>query len=121
MSVYKKIGGKAAVEAVVNRFYEIMLADDRVKDFFSNVNMDKQKIHQRDFIVFALGGASEYAGQDMRAAHQHLVDHKGLSDVHFDATFENLVTALRDLNVPEDLIAEAGKIVEGTRKEVLCQ
>lgn len=35
----------------------------------------------------------------MRAAHQHMVDHMGLSDVHFDATVENLVKALCDLKM----------------------
>jgi hemoglobin len=115
------MGGKGAIEAVVNRFYELMLSDDRVKDFFKKTNMEKQKIHQRDFIIFALGGSTEYAGKDMRSAHQHLVDHKGLSDMHFDATVENLVTALRDLNVPEAMIAEAGKIVESTRNDILCR
>jgi hemoglobin len=57
----------------------------------------------------------------MRSAHQHMVDHMGLSDVHFDATVENLVKALRDLNVPEDIITEAGAIVESTRTDVLCR
>jgi hemoglobin len=57
----------------------------------------------------------------MRAAHQHMVDYKGLSDMHFDATLENLVKALQDLNVPEDIIQEAGAIVESTRDDVLCR
>jgi hemoglobin len=121
MSLYKRIGGKEAIEAVVKRFYELMLSDDRVKDFFKNTNMDKQRQHQRDFIIFALGGSSEYSGKDMRSAHQNLVDNKGLSDLHFDATVENLVTALRDLNVPEAMIVEAGKIVESTRSDILCR
>jgi hemoglobin len=57
----------------------------------------------------------------MRAAHQHMVDQQGLSDMHFDATVENLVKALRDLNVPEDIIEEVGKTLEGTRNDVLCR
>ncbi|UJS24186.1 group I truncated hemoglobin [Thiothrix winogradskyi] len=119
--VFKRIGGKAAVDAAVDRFYEYMLTDDRVKHFFANINMEKQRQHQKDFIAFALGAEGGYAGKDMRSAHQHMVDHMGLSDVHFDATVENLVKALRDLNVPEDVIADAGAIVESTRTDVLCR
>ena len=119
-SVFKRIGGKEAVDATVEQFYVYMLSDERVKHFFKNVNMDKQKQHQKDFIMFALGGSSEYAGKDMRRAHQHLVDNLGLNDSHFDATVENLVQALEDLNVPADVIADAGKIVESTRADVLC-
>jgi len=47
-SVFKKIGGKAAVDAAVERFYDYMLADDRVKDFFDGVNMEKQRQHQKN-------------------------------------------------------------------------
>ncbi len=121
MSIYDQIGGKAAVEATVERFYELMLKDDRVKHFFSNTNIDKQKIHQRDFITYALGGAKAYDGKGMREAHQHLVDRHGLNDSHFDATVENLVQALQDMKVPDNLIAEAGKVVESIRKDILCQ
>lgn len=119
--VFKRIGGRAVVDSVVDRFYDYMLTDDRVKHFFTNVNMDKQRQHQKDFITYALGGSTKYDGKDLRSAHQHLVDRLGLSDAHFDATVENLVTAMRDLNVPGDLIEEAGKIVESTRNEVLCR
>ena len=120
-SLFKKIGGKEAVDAAVDRFYEYMLSDERVKYFFTDVHMDKQRQHQKDFISYALGADGGYSGKDMRNAHQHLVDQKGLSDLHFDATVENLVKALRDLKVPEDIIEEAGKIVEGTRNDVLCR
>jgi len=119
--VFKRIGGRAVVDSVVDRFYDYMLTDDRVKHFFANVNMDKQRQHQKDFITYALGGSTKYDGKDLRSAHQHLVDHMGLSDEHFDATVENLVTALRDMNVPGNLIEEAGKIVESTRNAVLCR
>lgn len=121
MSIYKKIGGKPAVEATVERFYELMLSDNRVKHFFTDTNIDKQKIHQRDFMTYALGGSEAYDGKNMREAHQHLVDKLGLNDVHFDATVENLVTALQDMKVPNDLIAEAGKVVESIRSDILCK
>ncbi len=120
-SIYKRIGGKEAINLVVDRFYEYMLADDRVKDFFTDINMEKQRQHQKEFIIYALGGTDSYAGKDMRSAHQHLVDHKGLNDMHFDATVENLVKALKDFDVSEELIKEAGEVVESTRNDVLCR
>jgi hemoglobin len=86
--VFKRIGGRAVIDSVVDRLYDYMLTDDRVKRFFTNVNMDKQRQHQKDFITYALDGSSKYEGKDLRSAHQHLVDHMGLSDAHFDATVE---------------------------------
>jgi hemoglobin len=120
-NIFKRIGGRAVVDSVVDRFYDYMLIDDRVKHFFTNVNMDKQRQHQKDFITYALGGTTQYGGKDLRSVHQHLVDHTGLSDEHFDATVDNLVKAMRDLDVSGDLIEEAGKILESTRNEVLCR
>jgi hemoglobin len=120
-NIFKRIGGRAVVDSVVDRFYDYMLTDDRVKHFFTNVNMDKQRQHQKDFITYALGGSTQYEGKNLRSVHQHLVDHLGLSDEHFDATVDNLVMAMRDLDVSGDLIEEAGKILESTRNEVLCR
>jgi hemoglobin len=120
-TLYERIGGKEAVNAAVDRFYDIMLADERVKRFFTDTNMDKQRQHQKNFVSLALGGPNDYNGRDMREGHRHLVEQQGLNDEHFDATVENLVTALRDLNVPEDIIAEVGAVLETTRNDVLCR
>ena len=118
-TLFERLGGKEAISAVVDRFYDIMLADERVKHFFVETNMDKQRLHQKNFVTMATGGDSEYSGKDMREAHKHLVEKMGLSDVHFDATVENLVQALHEFNVPENLIAELGTTLETTRKDVL--
>lgn len=120
-TLYERIGGKEAVSAAVDRFYDIMLADERVKRFFTDTNMDKQRQHQKNFVTLALGGPNSYDGRDMREGHRHLVEKLGLNDSHFDATVENLVTALRDLNVPEDIIGEVGAVLETTRNDVLCR
>ena len=40
MSLYDDIGGKAAVDAAVDIFYEKVLKDDRISRFFSTTNMD---------------------------------------------------------------------------------
>ena len=55
----------------------------------------------------------------MNAAHKRLVEDMGLSDEHFDAVLENLGATLKELGVPNDLIAEAATIVETTRNNVL--
>jgi len=120
-TLYERIGGKEAVNAAVDRFYHIMLADERVKHFFVDTNMDKQRQHQKNFVTLALGGPNHYDGRDIRESHRPLVEKLGLNDSHFDATVENLVTALRGLKVPEDIIAEVGAVLETTRNEVLCR
>lgn len=117
-SLYDKIGGEAAVNAVVDIFYRKVLADDRINQFFESVDMDKQAAKQKAFLTVAFGGPNSYTGKDMREGHAHLVA-RGLNDSHFDAVMEALGGTLKELNVPDELIAEAAAIAESTRNDVL--
>lgn len=56
----------------------------------------------------------------MRDAHAHLVA-KGLNETHFDAVMKHSLATLQELGVSEELIAEAKKIAESSRKDVLGQ
>ncbi|WP_455223204.1 group I truncated hemoglobin [Kaarinaea lacus] len=117
-TLYEKIGGEAAVDAAVDIFYRKVLADDRISQFFEGVDMDKQAAKQKAFLTMAFGGPHNYTGKDMRDGHAHLVKN-GLNDSHFDAVMENLGATLQELNVPDELIAEAAAIAESTRNDVL--
>lgn len=117
-TLYEKIGGDAAVNAAVDIFYRKVLADDRINQFFEGVDMDKQAAKQKAFLTMAFGGPHNYTGKDMRDGHAHLVKN-GLNDSHFDAVMENLGATLQELNVPDELIAEAAAIAESTRNDVL--
>ncbi len=119
-SLYERIGGEAAVNAAVELFYKKVQDDYRINRFFENVDMSKQIAKQKAFFTLAFGGPSDYSGKDMRAAHAALVK-KGLDDSHFDAVMEHLGASLKELNVPDDLIAEAAAIAESTRDDVLCK
>ncbi len=118
MSLYNDLGGEAAVNAAVDIFYRKVLKDARIKQFFEGVDMDKQAAKQKAFLTMAFGGPHNYSGADMRRGHAHLVA-KGLNDSHFDAVMENLGATLKELNVPDNLIAQAAAIAESTRKDVL--
>lgn len=119
--IYEKIGGKAGVDVAVDKFYEYMLADDRVKHFFNHVNMEKQRERQKAFIIYALGGSDDYTGKNMRDAHQHLVDEHGLNDIHFDATAENLIKTLKYFDVSDEMIEVAAQVIESYRADILCR
>lgn len=117
-SLYERIGGADAVDAAVDLFYFKVLSDERINGFFKGVDMGRQRDKQKAFLTLALGGPNHYSGADMRRGHAHLVK-QGLSDIHFDAVMENLGATLRELDVPDALIAEAAAIAESTRKDVL--
>ena len=117
-SLYDRIGGEAAMNAAVDIFYRKVLADDRIKRFFDDVDMERQAAKQKAFLTMVTGGPNEYTGKDMREGHKHLVE-RGLNASHFDAVMENLGATLQELNVPGELIAEAAAIAESTRNDVL--
>ena len=118
MSLFEEIGGEAAVNAAVDIFYRKVLQDDRIKQFFDGVDMDKQAAKQKAFLTMAFGGPNNYTGEDMRKGHAHLVA-RGLNDSHFDAVVEDLAATLKELNVADSLIAQVASIAETTRNDVL--
>ncbi|QLE58831.1 group 1 truncated hemoglobin [Nostoc sp. TCL26-01] len=109
-NLYQKLGGKSAVELAVDKFYERVLHDARIKHFFENVDMNKQREHQKAFLTYAFGGAPQYNGKTMRDAHKHLVEGMGLSGEHFDAVVENLLETLKELGVSDELIGEVAAV-----------
>ena len=117
-SLYEQLGGQAAVDAAVDIFYRKVLSDDRINRFFDGVDMDQQAAKQKAFLTYAFGGPNNYTGLDMRRGHAHLVE-RGLNDGHVDAVVENLGATLRELSVPENLIAQVAAIAESVRDDVL--
>ncbi len=118
-TLYEQLGGDAAVNAAVDIFYRKVLNDHRINRFFDNTDIEKQAAKQKAFLTMAFGGPNNYSGADMRQAHAHLVKKLGLDDSHFDAVMEHLGATLQELNVPQNLIAQAAAIAESTRHDVL--
>ncbi len=120
-SLYQKLGGMPAVNLAVDKFYDKVLADGRIKHFFAGVDMDRMRDHQKKFLTFAFGGTTAYDGRNMREAHVRLVEQMGLDDSHFDAVVENLGAVLSELGVAPELIGEVAGVAESVRDDVLCR
>ncbi|MFT7677821.1 MAG: hemoglobin [Planctomycetota bacterium] len=117
-TLYERLGGKDAVSATVDLFYSKVMADDRIKHFFDDVDMQQQVGKQRAFLTMAFGGPTNYSGEDMATGHAHLVE-RGLIDSHSDAVMEHLGGILVDLGVAGELIVEAAAVAESVRDDVL--
>lgn len=118
-TLYESLGGEPAIDAAVDIFYQKVLTDDRIKQFFVGIEIDRLKGHQKKFLTMAFGGPNSYSGRGMAAAHSRLVTEMGLNDSHFDAVVENLGATLTELNVPGELITQAAAIAESVRDPVL--
>ncbi|WP_062199444.1 group I truncated hemoglobin [Massilibacterium senegalense] len=113
--LYERLGGKEGIKKVVDLFYDRVLADERVNDYFKNTDMEKQRRHQTLFITFAVGGPNQYTGASMQKAHEGM----GLQDIHFDAIVEHLAFSLQHFGVPKEDIQTIANKLEPMRKEIV--
>lgn len=117
-TLYRRLGGAWAVDVAVELFYRKVLWDERIAHFFDDVDMDRQIAKQVGFLSLAFGGPSNYSGQELAQAHQHLLA-RGMTDAHVDIVLELLADTLRLMGASEDDIAEVAKIAEGMRDDVM--
>lgn len=115
-SLYHRLGGKPAIDAAVEAFYVKVLADKRINHFFQDINMNKQRRKQKEFLSAAFGGPIPWTGKDMRKAHANL---PGLNEDHFNAVAENLQKTLEELKIKKELIEEVMAIAGSVRNDVL--
>ena len=115
-TIYDEIGGAPAVEAVVEAFYQRLLADPDLMSYFEGRDMARLKAHQRALVTVALGGtAEEYNGRMMHPAHA------GLAITHqaFDKVLDHLAGALSDAGVPSATTAKFLAILQPLRTDVV--
>jgi len=94
-TLYKSLGGKKAITAVVDDFVGRVAADDRINGFFKATASDPKRLAKFkrnliDQICEAAGGPCKYQGKDMKTAHAGM----GIGGSDFDALVEDLVASL---------------------------
>ena len=97
-SIYEAIGGQEALVAVVDDFYERVLADAELAGFFKGTNLPRLKGMQVEFFAAALGGPDEYRGRSMKDVHRG----RGIAQHHFDLVAKYLADSLLAAGVPEE-------------------
>lgn len=90
-SLYAEIGGRDAVELVVDDFYDRVLDDPLLVPYFEDTEMSALFAHQVQFVSAVAGGSVDYDGADMRTAHEGM----GITEEAFAHVAEHLDAALR--------------------------
>lgn len=101
-TLYRKLGGKKAITAVVDEFVGRVAADNRINSYFKATASDPKRLASFkkklvDQICEASGGPCKYTGQSMKSAHMGM----GVSGADFNALVEDLVGALDKFKVGE--------------------
>ena len=94
-ALYKSLGGKQAITAVVDDFVGRVAADDRINSFFKATAADPKRLAKFkrnlvDQICEASGGPCKYKGKDMKTAHAGM----GITSADFDALVQDLLASL---------------------------
>ena len=100
---FNQLGGRAAVEAVVDEFIAVVGADSRINGFFATSDLDALNGLLVEQICEATGGYCTYSGRSMCETH----DGMGVSESDFDALVGDLLAALDTLGVPYALDGSA--------------
>jgi hemoglobin len=89
-TLYVDMGGKAGIDRMVDEVEKVYLADPRIKDIFSESNMERLNAKLKEDFCMVAGGPCIYTGHSMEATHKGL----HLTNANFNALVEDLQTAM---------------------------
>lgn len=100
-TLYERLGGQPAIQAVANGLVDKILADSRVNQWFvhaasSQANTAAYKANLAEFLCQSTQGPCKYTGLNMSEAHKG----RGVTSDAFDAVVQDLVSVLDSLKVP---------------------
>jgi hemoglobin len=126
-SLYERLGGEAAIQAVVDDFVALSAANPKVNFTRKGTSMEwqatdenvaKLKEHLVDFLSVAFGATdAKYEGRDMKSAHKGM----GITQAEFDALAADLKAALEKHKVPQAEMDEVMKIAASTAPDIVEQ
>jgi hemoglobin len=95
-SLYERIGGLAAIEAMVDHTIELLSADPRVSRRFEDASVPRLRRQLIDLVCLRTGGPCAYTGKSMSDAHEG----RFIRADEFDALVEDVARSLDYLSVP---------------------
>jgi hemoglobin len=116
-SLYDRLGGKPAIQAVVDDFIGNVAGDPRINQRFANANIPRLKTMLVDQICEAGGGPCKYTGQPMKVAHAGM----RITEAEFNALVEDLVKSLDKFKVGAQEKSELLGALGGMKGDIVGQ
>jgi hemoglobin len=114
-SLFDRLGGQPAINAVVHEFVLKTKADSRISQFFTNTDPVKLEQAMDDHVCSITGGGCTYKGKSMVDAHTNM----HVSDADFAAFMDDLMATLAKLNVPKREALEVRDAFNGLKPQVV--
>ncbi len=108
-TLYNRLGRREGIRAVVDDFYDRLLADDELGPFFESADMEKLRRTQTDHLCEAAGGPETYDAEPVREAHLHVP----FTPAHIQRAVELLWESLDAFDVPEE---DASAVVQAVTR-----
>jgi hemoglobin len=113
--LYDRLGGKGAIQAVVDDFIGNVAGDARINKRFANADIPRLKTKLVEQICEASGGPCKYTGASMLDAHRGM----NVSDAEFTALVEDLVKSLDKFKVPQQEKTELLTALGGMKGQIV--
>jgi hemoglobin len=113
-SAFERIGGEAALRAIIDDFVARTTSDVMIGFLFARVDQARLRQMEYEHAAEHLGGGVVYTGRTLRAAH---AAHRIMGG-HFARRREILRQTLVAHRVPEDVIADWLRHVDSLRGEI---
>ncbi len=97
------LGAGVDINHVIDDFYNRLVKDDRVRDFFTIVDLTAVKRKQVNFFKILLSDENDGIYKYMIDTHRDLVENFGLNDTHYDALSSILTETLIENNILEEI------------------
>jgi len=94
-TLYADMGGKAGMDRLVDLSVDRYLADPRIKEIFSESNIDRIRAELKDQFCLIADGPCAYTGHSMEATHKGL----HLTNANFNALVEDLQDAMGECGI----------------------
>jgi hemoglobin len=95
-ALYQAFGQRDGLVKIVADATDRWVADDRIKDTFDNINLERFKKLLVDQLCELTGGPCKYTGRNMYEAHKGL----HLNQAEFNALVEGLQLAMNKYDIP---------------------
>ena len=114
-TLYQRLGGREAINAVVVDSIGNVSADQRINARFAHIDANNLSNNLVDLICERTGGPCVYKGRNMADSHEGM----HIRDDEFDALVEDLLKSMKKFKVPEREQRESVAILARMRNAIV--
>ncbi len=117
-TLYKRLGGYDAINAVANDLLPRLMSDSRLGRFWQNRGEDgvlREKQLLVDFLCTSAGGLLFYTGRDMKTAHKGMQ----ISESDWQAFIGHLNATVDAFSVPQQERDELLAFIDSTKADIV--